>query len=301
MQDIEFIGHEPASAADVSAYEQEDGPGPNVDMLAFDLTQNHSSIWNSKVLNILLSEFQAHCEEQDWPVKKSDNYILDVLRIRYKRLRTVWRNAQPKLLTSGSVESPPEVEAQLLDQRLRIAKESQQATRRRNVSHDCDYRIQVLTMYRSQKSHCRKTVLDHTVNLKTADNEDDLPAWQWLQCLVSTLGEGRMSSEESDSENMMESVLWVKNMEWRRCVSAELDIVDRQRVFDADIFAPQGSKPVKRIRASANPLSCRDAVEGLLLALYDPAWLEGLNLHETNRLAISCTDYPWMKFAVARM
>jgi hypothetical protein len=110
-----------------------------------------------------------------------------------------------------------------------------------------------------------------------------------------------MSSEESDAENEVESVLQVKNMEWQHCVSAELDIVDRQRVLDADIFASQGSKPVKRIRASANPLSCRDAVEGLLLALYDPAWLEGLNLHETNHLAISRTDYLWMKFAVARM
>jgi hypothetical protein len=156
-------------------------------------------------------------------------------------------------------------------------------------------------MYRSQKFHRRKTVLDHTVNLKTTDNEDDLPAWEWLQCLVSTLGEGGMSSEESDSENEVESVLQIKNMEWRRCVSTELDIVDRQQILDTDIFAPQGSKPVKRIRASANPSSCRDAVEGLPLALYDPAWLEGLNLHETSHLAISRTDYLWMKFAVARM
>jgi hypothetical protein len=89
MQYIEFISHEPAAAADVSTYKQEDGPGPDADMLTFDHTQNHSSIWNSKVLDILLSEFQAHCEEQDWPMKKSDDYILDVLHIRYKQLHTV--------------------------------------------------------------------------------------------------------------------------------------------------------------------------------------------------------------------
>ena len=188
-----------------------------------------------------------------------------------------------------------------MDQRLRIAKESRQATRRRNVRHDRDYRVQVLTVHRSQKFHRRKMVLDHTVNLKIADREDDLPAWKWLQYLVSTLGEGGMSSEESDSENEVESVLWVKNMEWRRGVSSELDLVDHQWVLDTDIFAPQGSKPVKRIHASINPSSCRDAVKGLLFALYDPAWLEGLTTHETNRLAISHTDYPWMKFAVPRM
>ena len=156
-------------------------------------------------------------------------------------------------------------------------------------------------MHHSQKFHRRKTVLNHTVNLKIADREDDLPAWKWLQCLISTLGEGRMSSKESNSENEVESVLWVKNMEWRRGVSSELDLVDCQWVLDADIFAPQGLKPVKRIRASTNPSSCRDTVEGLPFVLYDPAWLEGLTTHETNRLAILHTDYPWMKFAVPRM
>ncbi|KAG8219276.1 hypothetical protein J3R82DRAFT_121 [Butyriboletus roseoflavus] len=59
-----------------------------------------------------------------------------------------------------------------------------------------------------------------------------------------------MSSEESDMENEVESVLQVKNMIWWHCVSTELDIVDFQWALDTDIFAPQGSKPVKRIYAS---------------------------------------------------
>jgi hypothetical protein len=39
--------------------------------------------------------------------------------------------------------------------------------------------------------------------------------WQWLQQLVKTLGEGGMSSEESNIENEIERVLRVKNMVWR--------------------------------------------------------------------------------------
>ncbi|KAG8219500.1 hypothetical protein J3R82DRAFT_446 [Butyriboletus roseoflavus] len=123
-QDIDFINHKRASAADVQAYEQEDSPGPDTNALTFDLTQNHSSLWNGKVLNILLCKLQAQCEEQNWPVKKSDNYILNVLCDHYKRLCTVWRNAQPKLGTSGSLKLPTEVEARLLGQKLQIMKES---------------------------------------------------------------------------------------------------------------------------------------------------------------------------------
>ncbi|KAG8219501.1 hypothetical protein J3R82DRAFT_447 [Butyriboletus roseoflavus] len=121
------------------------------------------------------------------------------------------------------------------------------------------------------------TILDHTVTLKTTDNDDNVPAWEWH--LISTLGEHGMSSKKSDVENEMESVLRVKNMAWQHCVSTELDIVDFQQTLNTDIFASQGSKPVKRICASTNPLSCRDVVGGLPLALYDSVWLEGLTQH----------------------
>ncbi|KAG8218919.1 hypothetical protein J3R82DRAFT_4627 [Butyriboletus roseoflavus] len=143
------------------------------------------------------------------------------------------------------------------------------------------------------------TILDHTVTLKTIDNDNNLPAWEWLQHLILTLDEHGMSSEESDMENEVESVLRVKNMTWRRCVSTELDIVDFQQALDTDIFTPLGSKPVKRICASANLPSCRDALEGLSLALYDSVWLDGLTQRQTDCLAISHGDFPWMKFAVA--
>jgi hypothetical protein len=59
----------------------------------------------------------------------------------------------------------------------------------------------------SQKYLRRVTVLNHLVGYKADENEEDLPAWKWLQQLVRTLGEGSMSSEESDVENDIETVL----------------------------------------------------------------------------------------------
>ncbi|KAI6095877.1 hypothetical protein EDD16DRAFT_1440133, partial [Pisolithus croceorrhizus] len=170
-QDLDFITHCPAATEDVFVYEYEDGPGPDRNNLAFDLTQNYSSPWNTRILELLCQELQARREEENWPIKKSDNYIMDILRERYKRLRTVWRNAQPKLTSKGVLETPAETEARLVEGRLQTGKESRQANRRRN------------------KYHRRVMVLDEMVKLKSEVQDDDLQSWKWLQSLIKTLGE----------------------------------------------------------------------------------------------------------------
>ncbi|KAG2108813.1 hypothetical protein DEU56DRAFT_920450 [Suillus clintonianus] len=86
----------------------------------------------------------------------------------------------------------------------------------------------------------RAKVLEQVIELKKDGEDDDLPAWQWLQKLVKTLGDGGMSSEESDIENDVECVLRVKNMAWRRGIERELNIIDNQRVLDNDIFSAPG-------------------------------------------------------------
>ena len=79
-QDDEFITHNPADAVDVHAYEYEDGPAPNTDNIAFDLTRNFSSLWNQFILQFLLQEFQMCCDEKAWPIRKKDNYIEEILQ-----------------------------------------------------------------------------------------------------------------------------------------------------------------------------------------------------------------------------
>lgn len=120
------------------AYEYEDGAGPDWDALLFDLTRSYTSLWNSNVLEMLLRELQQRCEQEKWPVTKPDNYIREALKNRYKKLRTTWLKAQPKLTRHGVLESPTEVEARLVDEMMRLGKASRQATRRRNVSSPKD-------------------------------------------------------------------------------------------------------------------------------------------------------------------
>ncbi|KAG2046086.1 hypothetical protein BDR06DRAFT_1039201 [Suillus hirtellus] len=268
-QDADFIVYEPASRQDVHAYEYEDGPGPDRRNPTFDLQNGSKSPWNSKIIDSLLKELQNRASEENWPFQRSEAYFKEILQHRYKRLRTIWTAAQPKITAKGALETPAEVEERLITKKDETLKSTRQTTRRKN------------------KYLRRVTVLDHLVKQTSDENREDLQAWQWLQKLVKTMGEGGMSSEESDVENQIETVLCVKNMVWRHTIERELDIVDNQRLMDNDIFAPQGSKPMKWIRATGNPTTSRAEVDGLPKALYNDEWLAGLTKCQVERLNLS--------------
>ncbi|KAI6133981.1 hypothetical protein EV401DRAFT_2064473 [Pisolithus croceorrhizus] len=274
-QDLDFITHRPAAAEDVRAYKYEDGFGPDRNNLSFDLTQNYSLPWNTYILKLLCQELQARCKEENWPIKRGDNYIMEILRECYKRLRMC------KLTSKGVLETPTETEARLVEGRIQMGKDSRQANRRQN------------------KYHRRVMVLDEMVKSKSEAQDDNLQSWKWLRSLIKTLGEHGMSSEESSVENGVENVLRVKNMPWRRNIDQELEIVDFQRLLDTDIFSPQGSKPLTRKRSPDNPSTTRDAVKALPLALYDGAWFAQLTERQIEALNVPQQTFSWMKVVVA--
>lgn len=92
------------------------------------------------------------------------------------------------------------------------------------------------------------------IKLKAATAASDLAIWRWLGTVVEKLGTDGMSSDESSTEGV-ETVYRVKKMAWRREIEASLDIIDRERRLNSDIFPPQGSVPTKRIRGDNNPIS----------------------------------------------
>ncbi|KAG1908933.1 uncharacterized protein F5891DRAFT_922765, partial [Suillus fuscotomentosus] len=170
-QDANFIAHEAARREDVYSYEYEDGPGPDLKNLVFDTKNRSKTPWNSRIIDLLLGELWRRGDEERWPFTRSEAYFRKILRDRYKRLRTVWTCAQPKVTAKGVLETPAEVEERLITKKDKLLKVTRQMTHRRN------------------KYLRRATVLDHLVKQKTNDKEEDLPVWQWLQQLVKTLGE----------------------------------------------------------------------------------------------------------------
>ncbi|KAI6104993.1 hypothetical protein EDD17DRAFT_1463787, partial [Pisolithus thermaeus] len=192
---------------DVHAYEYEDGPSPDVDSPIFDLMCSPSSAWNGAIIDNLLWALQTRCKDENWPIHWSDAYLRSLIVDRYRWLRTVWRNAQPKLMGKGVLETLAEMESWLVAAQEALLKANRQTTCRHNAE----------------------------------ENEDDANAWKWLKDLTTTLGEHGMSSEESGIENEVEVVLRVKTLPWRRSVEQELDLIDLQQLLDDDIFAPQGA------------------------------------------------------------
>ncbi|KAG2748519.1 hypothetical protein P692DRAFT_201684653, partial [Suillus brevipes Sb2] len=182
--------------------------GPDCQNLAFNLANGSSSPWNVRVLDLLLEDLKERSEKEVWVVRRSDGYYRETLEHRYKRLQTIWREGQVKVTAKGTLETGEDVEKRLITQRDKTLKLVRQATRRQNI--------------------CLQS--------QSRSNTDDLPTWEWLQKLIKTLGDDGMSSEESDVENNVEMVLWVKNMSWRHEVERELNIIDHQRVFDDEIF-----------------------------------------------------------------
>ncbi|KAI6013436.1 hypothetical protein PISMIDRAFT_24160 [Pisolithus microcarpus 441] len=170
-------------------------------------------------------------------------------------------------MAKGLMETPAEQEARLVEENLMLGKESRQAT------------------FHQNKYSQRKTVLDCIVMTKSEAPDDDLCNWQWLQCLINSLGEHGMSSEESSVEN------GIKN----RNIDKELDIIDLQWILNKDIFCPQGAKPLPRKHAPDNPTSSRDPVPALPAALYNEEWISQLTEHQRESLKILKEPFPWMK------
>jgi hypothetical protein len=103
---------------------------------------------------------------------------------------------------------------------------------------------------------------------------NDLRIWKWLLKLVKQLGPEGMSSEESDDQNDTEVVFRVKRLPWRRDITKELSLIDAIRLKEKGIFAPQGSKPVKRIHGGERLVSIREAPGFLPRELYNEDWLK---------------------------
>jgi len=132
-------------------------------------------------------------------------------------------------------------------------------------------------------------IADHMVKYKATD---DLVIWQWLLGLVETLGIDGMSSEESEGDDDTEITFHVKTLPWRRNITEELQIIDNMRLLEKGIFAPQGSKPVKRLQGTS-VVSTREAAMGLPRTLYDESWLR-LQPHPNLKPNVSERPFKWL-------
>jgi hypothetical protein len=133
----DYALQEVPSVKELRQYIQEDEGGPNKDDLHIDMRGKISSKWNKRVIHILVDAARENMSLGDaWselPVR-SDAYIEEIVHDRLERARTVWRDAQPRILETGEVEDVVDIEKRMIEKKEEKEKIGRATTRRRSVS-----------------------------------------------------------------------------------------------------------------------------------------------------------------------
>jgi hypothetical protein len=134
-QDDDIVDHEPASPDEVRAFANGQGTGPNPENLHFDMEGTLTSVWNRRSFEILANQLGEECEEGEIPTR-SDQYRMNLIEEKFKRLRTIWNRGVPRGDDSGIFETPEEVEKRLEASKQEQLKRARKTTRRHAVSID---------------------------------------------------------------------------------------------------------------------------------------------------------------------
>ena len=133
----EFTAHEPPSEKELKDFEQEVTKGPEEgDALVLDLRHKNNSVWNTKVLDLILArvlEKRTGSAWEDLP-ERSGAYFLDIVCGQINRARNTWKVGQPHLNDEGEVESPEDIERRMVASKESSNRRQRAYTRRRSVS-----------------------------------------------------------------------------------------------------------------------------------------------------------------------
>lgn len=193
---------------------------------------------------------------------------------KFKRLRQLWRESQPKSLARGERESLGQVE-----ERLNASVDKQQARSRHRTR-------------RIAKFDRRQKIVNAQVEIWSGNVNQE--PWVWLGKLLDHLGADGMSSEGSDVKpDSIQPTFTVKRLPWRRQMEHHMDLIDATRLQSGVVFGRQGSKPNPRVRGGTQPASDRVCI-GLPRELYDATWFSKLSARAQRKLNVSDEPFEWL-------
>ena len=135
MQDDDFAMYESVSPTIIQAYNDGEGDGPNPDNLQLDMASGPKSQWNKAALGILLEKFKDTRTEEQWSLPdRSDKYLADLIRERFRRVTLIWQKSRHQKTNSGELETWDQVENRVIARKDAHLLTNRHATRRRNVS-----------------------------------------------------------------------------------------------------------------------------------------------------------------------
>jgi hypothetical protein len=136
-QDQDFGVHESADKTAIRLYEAGEGEGPDHKNLRIDMETGPESKWNERVVDILLQVLKGRRDEEDWRLPAaSDRYLTGLITSKMKRVKSYWKEAQPRMTATGKMETPAELEERLNAKDDRYGIMTRESQRRRSVSND---------------------------------------------------------------------------------------------------------------------------------------------------------------------
>jgi hypothetical protein len=88
------------------------GDGPDPDDLHFEMESGPDTMWNRRVLEILLERLKETSGEA--LPERSDEYWVELLGKRYANMRMPWQEAQPRMMISGELENDTELQSRMV-------------------------------------------------------------------------------------------------------------------------------------------------------------------------------------------
>ncbi|KIJ09711.1 hypothetical protein PAXINDRAFT_17207 [Paxillus involutus ATCC 200175] len=256
-KDEEVLLVEGASREEVKAYSQNGQGGPQQWDLHWDFHGSASSDWNKIVVSYLSNPYWANTISQ-----------------KLSHLRSVYLKAKPRVCDNNSIETEVEAAERLVREKEESLKKARMDSRR------------------AAKFKRRHGVVQGMAGFNTEQGKmEEVRTWEFLRDVVAMLGTDGMSSDDSGDEDMA-PVFCTRAMPWRKNIQHELDIIDRSRALDSDIFSPRGAKVTKRIRVHHPVLMSRNPVKNLPASFYDTKWLG------QQKGVASEIDFPWMTILI---
>ncbi|KDR67599.1 hypothetical protein GALMADRAFT_146892 [Galerina marginata CBS 339.88] len=232
----------------IVAYEEERGPGPTPPF-APDWA-NIEGPWNYALFEIFMEAYTATYIVRDAEQQE------DVCKMFMDRLRRLKKKV--KQATQRVGETNMQMNQRLLTQHRRGLL-NQRRNSRRNERFSVRSRITVQNAA-SQKSGDGRVI------------------WEHLDDILSTLGAGGMSSDESDFDDDGQKTYFVKKVSWRRVgLVARLITIDRDRNFKNCYENITGNAPKPRKRRANATETSRRPIPGLPINFYDDIWYSRLD------------------------
>ncbi|KAI6094310.1 hypothetical protein EDD16DRAFT_1529265 [Pisolithus croceorrhizus] len=107
----------------VMSFAEGSGPGPDPINLQWDFSSPVSSVWNQAVVNILLNKLHELGMEEQWATTpRSNEYWKEAIKQKFNWIKVMWNKGRPWRLKNDILETPAEVAARLMQEKMKDLK-----------------------------------------------------------------------------------------------------------------------------------------------------------------------------------